>query len=138
MATRSDAPSKANHFIREWRKAKPLTQEKLAEMIGSTSSAISQLENGIINYTQPTLEAIARAVGCRPGDLLNRPPEQGADTPDARLRSAMLAFGVDASQLQRAIAIVRTFVGSEEQQEQSQPGDQSQPANHRREEAPSE
>lgn len=137
MTGKNNSPRKPAHFIREWRKAKPLTQEKLAEMIGSTSGAISQLENGIINYTQPTLEAIAKAVGCQPGDLLDRLPEQGTDTPEARLRSAMLAIGVDASQLPRAVAIVRAFVAAEAQSEQTLSDDRSQPANRRREEEPS-
>lgn len=138
MDTKRDAPAKAGHFIREWRNDRKLTQEKLAEKIGSTSGAISQLENGIINYTQPTLEAIAKALGCQPGDLLNRRPEQGSDTPEARLRSAMLAFGVDASQLDRAVRIVRTFAAGEEQSEQNPSDDQSRPASRRREVAPSQ
>jgi transcriptional regulator with XRE-family HTH domain len=138
MAKKPAAPSRANHFIREWRKSKRLTQEKLAEMIGSTSGAISQLENGIINYTQPTLEAIAKALECRPGDLLNRMPEQGSDSPEARLRLSMLAFGVDAGQLDRAVTIVMTFVGGAGQSGQSLPGDQAQPANPHHVKAPSE
>lgn len=67
-------PEKARHFIKEWRKYRGLTQEQLAGRIEQTSGAISQLENGIINYTQPTLEAIAYALRCEPGDLLSRDP----------------------------------------------------------------
>jgi transcriptional regulator with XRE-family HTH domain len=137
MAKKPVTPSKANHFIREWRKSKRLTQERLAEMIGSTSGAISQLENGIINYTQPTLEAIAKALECRPGDLLNRLPEQGSDSPESRLRLAMLAFGVDAGQLHRAVNIIKTFVVGAEQSVQTQPDDQAQPASPHRAKEPS-
>lgn len=75
-------PKKAHHFIREWRKYRGLTQEQLALRIDGTSGAISQLENGIINYTQPTLEAIAYALMCEPGDLLSRDPAKEGEVVD--------------------------------------------------------
>lgn len=67
-------PQKRRHFIKQWRKFKRLTQEKLAERIGVTPGAISQLELGRVNYTQPMLERLAEEFGCRPGDLLNVDP----------------------------------------------------------------
>lgn len=75
-------PRKAKHFVREWRKFRRLTQEQLAERIEQTSGAISQLENGLVNYTQPTLEAIAHALNCEPGDLLSRDPFKEGDVVD--------------------------------------------------------
>lgn len=65
---------KARHYIREWRKYRGLTQEQLAERIGVTHGALSQLERGIINYTQPTLEILAEALSCEPADLIMRDP----------------------------------------------------------------
>lgn len=65
---------KVGHFVHEWRKYRDLTQEELAERVGLTSGAISQLENGIIAYKQPTLEALAEALGCQPGDILSVNP----------------------------------------------------------------
>lgn len=67
-------PERPRHFIREWRKFRGLTQERLAERVDVTAGAISQLENGIVSYTQPTLEALAYALQCEPGDLLSRDP----------------------------------------------------------------
>lgn len=64
---------RVGHFIREWRKKARMTQEKLAEQIGLTPGAISQLENGIINYTQPTIENVAAALGCSVADLFRHP-----------------------------------------------------------------
>ncbi|MGN6772653.1 MAG: helix-turn-helix domain-containing protein [Rhizobiaceae bacterium] len=58
------------HFVYEWRKHRRLTQERLAELADLTPGAISQLETGTVAYTQPTLEALAEALGCRPGDML--------------------------------------------------------------------
>lgn len=72
--TPNPKPRAVRHFLREWRKYRRLTQQQLADRIDSTASAISQLENGLINYTQPTLEALAVALSCDPGDILVHNP----------------------------------------------------------------
>jgi len=77
------------HFVHEWRKYRGLTQDQLAEMAGLTSGAISQLENGIFAYKQPTLEALAEALECRPGDILSVNPL--ADPPRPMLAQLMAA-----------------------------------------------
>lgn len=64
------------HFIREWRKFRGLTLERLAERIDVTHGAIAQLERGEVNYTQPMLEIIADALNCQPADLIGRPPNK--------------------------------------------------------------
>lgn len=64
------------HYIKQWRKHRGLTLERLAERIGVTNSALSQLERGKVNYTQPMLEILAEALNCRPADLVGRPPEK--------------------------------------------------------------
>lgn len=61
-------------FIRSWRQHRGLTIEQLAERVGVTHGAISQLERGLVNYTQPMLEAIADALMCEPADLIMRDP----------------------------------------------------------------
>jgi transcriptional regulator with XRE-family HTH domain len=126
-------------YIAEWRESRGLTQEALAERISMSRSTLSKIETSDSPYTQRTLEAIATALRCKPSDLLVpfRTPEQ--QSPEAALRTSLLAFGVDRSQLERAIAIIRTFVPAtapEEQSEQTQSGGQSQPASRRRVPAP--
>lgn len=69
-------PPKPRHFIRQWRKHRGLTQEQLAEIVGVTHGAISQLERGETGYTQPMLEALAAAMHCEPADLIMRDPSQ--------------------------------------------------------------
>ncbi|SHN18513.1 Helix-turn-helix [Roseibium suaedae] len=71
-------PNKPRHFIREWRKHRGMTMEQLAEAAGVTQGSISQLERGQINYTQPTLEAIAKALFCSPADLIMHTPDHAA------------------------------------------------------------
>jgi len=67
---------KAKHktFIREWRVYRGLSQARLAEWVGLSQETASRIERGRLNYTQPTLEAFADALGCAPGDLLMRDP----------------------------------------------------------------
>ncbi len=66
---------KPRHFIKEWRKHRGLTQQRLADRLGFTHGAVSQLERGLVGYTQPTLEALADALQCEPADLLWRDPD---------------------------------------------------------------
>lgn len=63
------------HFIRQWRTFRGLTLEQLAERVGVTHGALSQLERGLVNYTQPMLESLAFALRCEPADLIMRDPE---------------------------------------------------------------
>lgn len=71
---RSNLKTKRPTFIREWRKHRLLTLERLAERIDVTAGALSQLERGDTGYTQPMLEALAEALSCEPADLIMRPP----------------------------------------------------------------
>lgn len=51
-----------------------MTLEDLAETSGVSVSTISQIENRKQGYTQNTLNALADALGCEPGDLLSVTP----------------------------------------------------------------
>ncbi|MBI1359848.1 MAG: helix-turn-helix domain-containing protein [Alphaproteobacteria bacterium] len=61
-------------FLREWRKAKDVTQEQLAERIGVNRSYVSAIESGARQYNQQFLEAAAEALGLDPADLIVRNP----------------------------------------------------------------
>lgn len=49
--------------IRALREKKGLSQRQLAELVGTTQSAIARLEGGRISPSLPTLDRIARALG---------------------------------------------------------------------------
>lgn len=127
------------HFIAEWVKYRDITQEKLAEEAGYSTSSINQLKNGKQGYSQAALEALARALKCEPWELIAvNPLNTGRDIDTDRaarsLRSALLAYGVDNSQVGLAIDIIGRFVAHEPdegQSEQNPTDDQSQPANRR-------
>lgn len=63
-------------FVKEWRNYRGLTQEQLAERVGMSKGNISQLEQGVQGYSQEGLEAIAEALQCDPGQLLNVDPSR--------------------------------------------------------------
>lgn len=61
-------------FLREWRKHRGLTQERLADRARLSQGMISQLEGGVSDYTGDLLAALADALSCDPVDLLIRNP----------------------------------------------------------------
>lgn len=63
-----------NHYIKEWRVLRGLTQKQLSTKIKFSNSAISQLEKGWSSYRQEMLEQLANALDCMPSELL-MPPE---------------------------------------------------------------
>lgn len=67
-------------FLREWRKHRGYTQERLAEMIGTSKGYLSDLERGVRRWNQDLLEQLAEALSCAPADLLRIDPSQGDDS----------------------------------------------------------
>lgn len=63
-------------FLKQWRQHRGLTQDRLAERIGTSKGYISDLERGVRRYNQDLLEALADALTCSPADLLMRDPSQ--------------------------------------------------------------
>jgi transcriptional regulator with XRE-family HTH domain len=108
VKSRLKEPQRRRHFIKEWRKARGLTQEQLAERIGVAVSTISQLETMKQGYSQPTLEAIADALNCEPADLLMRkPPSKNSDDPSDGIWSIWETLDPPAKI--QAVKILETF-----------------------------
>lgn len=82
IARQRQADQRQRHFVREWRKFRGLTQERLAERTPFTTGAISQLETGRTKYTQDMIEALAVALDCEPGDLLSKDPNMEGEIID--------------------------------------------------------
>lgn len=75
--------------IREWRKARGLSQTELADAIGITYPIISGMETGRRDLTVQYMRAIARVLGITPADLLNGDDNpMGADAESQRLMAA--------------------------------------------------
>lgn len=62
------------HYIKQWRKYRGLTQERLASRLDMNQGHLSQIENYKRGYNQGLLEAIADALSCVPADLIMRDP----------------------------------------------------------------
>lgn len=101
---KSNLKFKRRTFFREWRKFRNLTLEALAERIGVTAGALSQLERGETGYTQPMLEALANAMNCEPADLLIRDPNE----PESPL---LIWNQLKPGQKKQAIMILKTLRG---------------------------
>ena len=89
-------------FIRDWRKHRQLTLERVAERIGMTTSNLSKIERGEQPYTQPILEALADALTASPSDLIMRPPHAKNDL-------LTLVEALEAEQQKQAIAVIRAL-----------------------------
>jgi transcriptional regulator with XRE-family HTH domain len=87
------------HYIREWRKFRGLTMERLSEMTGLSKPVLSRIERGDQRYNQQVVEELAAALACTPGDLIMRDPT----TPTVSFE------GLDSSQLQAVRAIADAF-----------------------------
>ena len=97
------APRGRRNFIREWRKHRDLTLEQLAEKVDMSPSAISQIEVGRMGYSRDSLERLADALACEPGDLLSRPPGRDDDV-------AALLANVPADERDRIIEAIKVLV----------------------------
>ena len=69
-------------YLKEWRKAAKLTQEKLAEKIDMSAPHISNLERGVSDVTGEMLVKLAGALNCEPHDLITRRPTDGVSVLD--------------------------------------------------------
>lgn len=61
-------------YLREWRKARGLTQEALAEAAETSKGYISDLERGNSPYNQTWLETFGAILQIAPAALLSPPP----------------------------------------------------------------
>ncbi|GEM_PF-2023209 len=61
--------------IRLWRDLKGIKQQELANTIGITSAALSQIENDLAEITLHRMEDIADALGVKPEQLLAGPQQ---------------------------------------------------------------
>lgn len=73
------------HYLREWRTAKGLTQEQVAERLDTSKGQVSNFENNKRKMTVEMANAFGYALGIEPIDLFHHPDSPSAD---ALLRTA--------------------------------------------------
>ena len=95
-------------YFKEWREHRGLTQEQLAERLGTGKSAVSKMETGKSKYNQSSLEAWADALSCSPADLISRPPPTGKESEEEAL--ADLLGNASPEERQKAVAVVTAML----------------------------
>jgi transcriptional regulator with XRE-family HTH domain len=126
--------------VRERRKARGWTQPELAEKAGISTTAVHNLEAGKNGFTDKTLAALAKALECRPADLLlplTEKPREITSEPEILAFLARIR-GFTSSDIDAAFGVIKLALrskqgGSQSSEDHGQPG-QSSP---RHESAPS-
>lgn len=85
MASRVFPKRQPKITIAQFRKRRKMSQERLAEEIGTTKGSISRWEKGERDITLNALAAIAETLGCSIGDLAQTPGHKSADDLLSRL-----------------------------------------------------
>lgn len=66
------------NYLKQWRKKAALTQEELAEKVGTTKAVISLLESEGRPLSAKWLRKLADALGTTPGRILDINPEEAS------------------------------------------------------------
>jgi transcriptional regulator with XRE-family HTH domain len=88
----SDLQGSVGALIRDIRKRREMTLEKLSELTGISVSSLSRIENTRLGMTVEKLGVLARALDVPPETLLSRIPKSGAL---AEARRAPFRFMID-------------------------------------------
>lgn len=67
---------KAPNHLRAWRKHNRMTQQELADAIGTAKSVISDLERGVVQLSDKWLRRLAPALKTQPGHILDYDPNE--------------------------------------------------------------
>lgn len=131
-------PSLGEHYLRAWRDFHGISQEDAAAAINVERGTLSKIENAKVPYQQQYIEGLAKLYKCSPAALIGTDPSSEPTSPEGRLRSALLGFGVNAVDLGRAISSVKVFVDDLDELQSLDPlDDRSEPASPRRAKVPS-
>ncbi len=79
MVTRIGASKPTRLFLTEWREYRHLTQEQLADRIGTTKGTISRWENRDRDPPLGALSALAEALDIEPESLFRDPATPSAE-----------------------------------------------------------
>ena len=94
------------NYLRQWRKKARLTQEELAEKVGTTKAVISLLESEGRPLSAKWLRKLAEALNTTPGRILDvNPDEANADVLD-------IWDHIRAKDRPTAVRILRSLTGT--------------------------
>ena len=87
-------------YVFEWREARGLTQERLAERLGVSNMTVSRWERGTSLLNTDVMAAVADALDIEPQDLYRHPDQPSADA---------LLRGQSAEVRDQALTIIRAI-----------------------------
>jgi transcriptional regulator with XRE-family HTH domain len=70
----TDVPEKLPHYLKEWREFREMTQDELADVVGTSKSVISDLERGRLRLSDKWLRRLAPALRTNAGHILDSDP----------------------------------------------------------------
>jgi transcriptional regulator with XRE-family HTH domain len=104
----ADVQTDERNFLREWRLHKGLTQEQLADKVGTTKAVISLLETEQRPLSSKWLRKFAEALGTTPGRILDVDPNEVS----AEVLNIWDHIG--AADRPRAVRILRSLTGTDD------------------------
>lgn len=97
---------KAPNNLRAWRKFNKMTQQELADAVGTAKSVISDLERGVVQLSDKWLRRLAPALKTQPGHILDYDPaDLDSDIIDIWSR-------IDTVNKPQAVRILRALTGT--------------------------
>jgi transcriptional regulator with XRE-family HTH domain len=100
--------SEDRNYLREWRRFKGMTQEQLAEKVGTTKAVISLLESEQRPLSSKWLRKLADALKTTPGRILDiDPTEASAEVLD-------IWDHIATADRPRAVRILRSLTGTDD------------------------
>lgn len=72
----ADMPEKHPHYLKEWREFREMTQQELADAIGTSKTVISDLERSVLRLSDKWLRKLAPALKTTAGHILDSDPEK--------------------------------------------------------------
>lgn len=97
------AKERERNHLQAWREHNRLTQQQLADKVGTTAGVISLLEAGERGLSAKWLRRLAPHLNTTPGYLLDHHPD---DIPSEMLR---VFSDIDPDQREQALRVLRTF-----------------------------
>jgi transcriptional regulator with XRE-family HTH domain len=69
-----DVEERPPHFLREWRKFRNMTQQELADAVGTSKTVVSEMERGNLQLSPKWLRRFAPVLKTQPGHILDHDP----------------------------------------------------------------
>jgi transcriptional regulator with XRE-family HTH domain len=89
-------------FLKQWRKYRKLSAQKLADELGVVKSTVTRMEKGERPYNQDLIERAAEILECEPLDILMRDPHDPTGIWDVWDR-------IDEADRERALKVLEQF-----------------------------